>query len=147
MNILVALDDSQCSQAATELLTAQVRTEGTHVRLLHVVEPFPVALAEAAGAWRYSDVLLAKSEEHTRAEELLEQAAHKLRTVGFVVTSAVEDGDVRSVILDDAQRWHADLIVVGSHGRKGLARFLMGSVSDAVAHHAPCSVEIVRIHA
>jgi nucleotide-binding universal stress UspA family protein len=147
MNILVALDDSKCSQAATDLLTAQVRTGGTHVRLLHVVEPFPGALVEAAAAWRYSDVLLAKNEEHTRAEELLEQAARKLRTVGFAVTSAVEDGDVRSVILDDAERWHADLIVVGSHGRKGLARFLMGSVSDTVAHHAPCSVEIVRIHA
>jgi nucleotide-binding universal stress UspA family protein len=49
------------------------------------------------------------------------------------------------VILDTAAKWHADLIVIGSHGRKGLDRFLLGSVSEAVARHAPCSVQIVRV--
>jgi nucleotide-binding universal stress UspA family protein len=145
MKILVALDDSKCSEAATSVLTAQVKRDGTHVRLLHVVEPFPVALAEAAGSRDYPDFVMARMEQREQAEALVKNAAHKLRSAGLDVTSAVEEGDVRSVILDEAEQWHADLIVVGSHGRKGLARFLMGSVSDAVAHHALCSVEIVRI--
>ena len=48
------------------------------------------------------------------------------------------------VILHEAQEWHADLIVLGSHGRSGFDRVVMGSVSEAVALHAKCSVEIVR---
>lgn len=49
------------------------------------------------------------------------------------------------VILDCATEWRADLIVVGSHGRKGVTRFVLGSVSEAVARHAHCSVEIARL--
>lgn len=53
-------------------------------------------------------------------------------------------GTPEEAILDEAEKWDADLIVVGSHGFKGLDRFLLGSVSHDVAIHAPCSVEIVR---
>ena len=64
---------------------------------------------------------------------------------GLKVIAALEVGDAKSRILDVAEEWHADLIVLGSHGRKGVNRFLMGSVSEAVARHACCSVEIVRV--
>jgi nucleotide-binding universal stress UspA family protein len=47
-------------------------------------------------------------------------------------------------IIDHAAEWHADLIVAGSHGWEGLNRFLLGSVSESVVRHAPCSVEVVR---
>lgn len=50
----------------------------------------------------------------------------------------------KNVILDEAANWHADLIVVGSHGRRGLDRFLLGSVSETVAIYAHCSVEVLR---
>ncbi|HKG22127.1 MAG TPA: universal stress protein, partial [Blastocatellia bacterium] len=53
-------------------------------------------------------------------------------------------GHPRYLITDEAERWGADLIVVGSHGYQGLTRLLLGSVSQAVASHAKCSVEIVR---
>ncbi len=77
---------------------------------------------------------------------MLAQAAQTLRPAGFKVTSSVEEGDPREVILNSADTWNADLIMVGSHGRKGFDRLLVGSVSEAVARHARCSVEIVRIH-
>ena len=79
------------------------------------------------------------------AEKVVIKAAELLRARGLRVATAIEVGDAKSKILDVAEEWHADLIVLGSHGRKGLNRFLMGSVSDAVAQHACCSVEIVRI--
>ena len=53
-------------------------------------------------------------------------------------------GDIRDTIIDAAAEWRADLIVVGSHGQRGIQRFLLGSVAEFVARHAKCSVEIVR---
>jgi len=79
------------------------------------------------------------------AEAFVAEATESLRARGLKVTAALDMGDAKSRILDVAEEWHADLIVLGSHGRRGLNRFLMGSVSDAVARHACCSVEIVRI--
>ena len=55
-------------------------------------------------------------------------------------------GYARTTVVDVANQWHAGLIVVGSRGRTGLERVLLGSVSDYVARHASCSVEIVRLH-
>ena len=75
----------------------------------------------------------------------MRHAEQRLTKAGYKVETAVEEGDPKSKIVEDAARWHSDLIVLGSHGRKGMDRFLMGSVSDAVARHAPCSVQVVRV--
>jgi nucleotide-binding universal stress UspA family protein len=83
-------------------------------------------------------------ERRKQAKTLVANAAAKLRKAGFKAAEAVDDGDAKTVILDHAKKWHADLIVLGSHGLKGLGRFLMGSVSDAVIRHANCSVFVVR---
>jgi nucleotide-binding universal stress UspA family protein len=56
-------------------------------------------------------------------------------------------GHPEEVIIGNAKTWEADLVVLGSHGYRGFERFLLGSVSQAVASHAPCSVEIVRTKA
>ena len=72
------------------------------------------------------------------------ESARVLRDAGFTVDTAIEEGIAKSILVETAAKWPADLIVVGSHGRKGLARFLLGSVSEGVARHAPCSVLIVR---
>ena len=144
MRILLALDDSKCSAGATDALIAQIKTKDAEVRVLHVLEPFPVSLARRMGSRESPDFVAARLEQRARAEKLLARATEKLRSAGFKVTTLSEEGDARSVILDWADKWHADLIIVGSHGRKGLDRFLIGSVSEAVARHARCSVEIVR---
>ncbi|MGA1999681.1 MAG: universal stress protein [Terriglobales bacterium] len=75
----------------------------------------------------------------------VERTERALTSAGFRVSTSVAEGNAKSVILDKAAEWHADLIALGSHGRKGLERFLLGSVSEAVARHAPCSVLIVRM--
>ena len=78
------------------------------------------------------------------AQELVERVAKQLRAAGFKAETAVEAGDVRERILDSASEWRADLIVLGSHGKRGLQRFLLGSVAEFVARHAKCSVQIIR---
>jgi nucleotide-binding universal stress UspA family protein len=79
-----------------------------------------------------------------QAKDLVAKAAEKLRGTKLNVSTELVEGDPKSHIIDFAKEWHADLIVLGSHGRTGLSRFLMGSVSQAVVRHAQCSVEIVR---
>ena len=144
MRILLAIDDSRFSQAAIEAVMAQVRLHDSEVRILHVVESPPLLVArEMAG---YEPALeTALESQKQNAEALVEKAAELLRARGLSVSVALEVGDPKSRILDVAEEWHADLIVLGSHGRRGLDRFLMGSVSDAVARHAKCSVQIGRI--
>ena len=71
-------------------------------------------------------------------------AARELERAGFATSTTVQEGEPRQVILHCAATWRANLIVVGSHGKTGLDRLLLGSVSEHVARHALCSVEIVR---
>ena len=144
MRILLAIDDSRFSQAAIETVIEQARPHDTDVRILHVVESPPLLVAREMGG--YDPALeTALESQKQNAEALVRKAAELLRARGIKVAAALEMGDPKSKILDVAEEWRADLIVLGSHGRRGFERFLMGSVSDAVARHAKCSVQIVRI--
>jgi len=144
MKILLALDDSRFSEAALQSVLRQAKSGDTEVRVLHVVEP-PSHLT-AGGMAGYDTALDGELKaESQKGEALAAKAAERLRSNGVKVNPMSVPGDPRSKIIDCAAEWRADLIVVGSHGRTGVSRFLMGSVSEAVARHAHCSVEIVRI--
>ena len=146
MRIVLAVDGPKFSEAAANEVIAQMNADNIEVTLLHVLEPFPVALAEKVGSKETPEFDLARLTLRDAANEYLGQTAEKLRSAGFRCSYLVEEGDPRDVILDYAERWSADIVVVGSRGLKGLTRFVMGSVSEAVIHHAPCSVEIVRMN-
>jgi nucleotide-binding universal stress UspA family protein len=79
-----------------------------------------------------------------QAEQLTRKIGEAVRASGLTVEMVVRRGDPRSVILEEAKEWDADLIVVGSHGYTGIKRLLLGSVAQSVVSHAPCSVEVVR---
>jgi nucleotide-binding universal stress UspA family protein len=144
MKIVLAIDGSKFSEAAIRTVIEQVHTQDTEIQVLHVVEPPSLLVAREMGGYdRNLDIVW--EAETKRAEELVSKVADELRSKGLRVTTLVEQGDPQSKIIDTAAKWRADLIVVGSHGRKGLEHFLLGSVSDGVARHAGCSVEIVRI--
>jgi nucleotide-binding universal stress UspA family protein len=145
MKILLAVDGSEVSQAATRALASQVRPEGAEVLVFEVVEPhiFSTPPQMAEGYMPEQDEIL--KEELQRAQESVKQASQTLNAAGFRVNTRIVEGETRSAILDVAAEWRADLIVLGSHGRKGLERFLLGSVAEFIARHADCSVEIVRV--
>jgi nucleotide-binding universal stress UspA family protein len=144
VKVLLAIDDSYFADLAVSTLRGQLNPQDTEIRLLHVILPFPAELASAMGTMELPDFTAARRKLRGEAEEFLKQTAEKLRSAGFKVSHATDEGDPKSAILGQAESWPADLVVVGSHGRKGLDRFLMGSVSEAVARYARCSVEIVR---
>jgi nucleotide-binding universal stress UspA family protein len=146
MKILLAIDGSKCSEAAIHEIVRRPWPENTRLKILSVVEmPFlPTAEMWAMRDNYYNEI--AKS-SYEKAEAVAHQAEEQIRAAkgkSFEVITEIAEGQAQSVILDEAERWGADLILLGSHGRRGLQRFLLGSVSQAVATHANCSVEIVR---
>jgi nucleotide-binding universal stress UspA family protein len=140
MKILLGVDDSTLGGNSIRAIVTQFRTEGVVVRVLHVLQPLSSsALPEMAQG--YAPEL---DGQRRSASELVEQIATELHSAGFKVETSVKIGDIREIIIDSAAEWHADLIVVGSHGQRAIERFLLGSVAEFVARHAKCSVEIVR---
>ena len=144
MKILLAIDNSRSAQAALRAVTKQFRATGMQVRVLHVVEPISAYVSVDMIPHFVPHIAKVEQERRKEAKELVQRAARQLRKVGFKTSEIVLEGDAKTGILDHAADWHADLIVLGSHGWKGLGRFLMGSVSEAVTRHAGCSVEVVR---
>ena len=137
MKIVLAIDESRFSEAATQAVITQYQQQGTEVNVLNVVDlPLPIPTSDAAA---FRELSL------KHGQELVQRAERLLSKAGYKTQIAVEEGDPKSKIIDQAKKWKADLIVMGSHGRKGINRFLVGSVAEAVSRHASCSVEIVRI--
>jgi nucleotide-binding universal stress UspA family protein len=143
LKVLLAVDDSECSQAATRSIASRPWPAGTEVRVLSVVEmtipmfyvPYSEGSVEAlrAGAMK-------------RAQDAIRDAERTLADAGLSTSESLSVllSGPKTVILDEAESWGADLIVVGSHGRRGINRLLLGSTSEAVAMHAHCSVEMIR---
>jgi len=140
MKILMGIDDSKYASEIARSFVAQFRAENTEVLVLHVLQPLGFSSPPEMAAGYAPELADLKQLAH----ELVDRVAGQLRAAGFKTETAVEVGDVRESILDSAAEWRADLIVLGSHGKLGIQRLLLGSVAEFVACHAKCSVQIVR---
>ena len=148
MKILLAIDGSAMSGEAVDQIARHHFAVDSEVRIISVVEPpyFPEAFAgQAVDPGIYAVMEKSASE---RAQSAIDKARGRLHaheeTRQLKVSSTVVEGSPKQMILEEAESFGADLIVVGSHGHGVVERFLLGSVSQAVALHAKCSVEIVR---
>ena len=147
MKILLATDGSPCSERAVEEVARRPWPADSQVRVVSVVEPpAPLVSEPYMGAVGYFEE--AERLKRKQAVEVLERVTMKLcggaESAGLQVSTEVLTGSPKRVLVEEAENWGADLIVVGSHGYKSWERMLLGSVSQAVAAHAECSVEIVR---
>jgi nucleotide-binding universal stress UspA family protein len=141
MKILVAVDCSEFSIAAVQAVLRQFRPENVELFLLHVVDPkayVPLYEGAAPDAKRAETLL---GTNCNQAEELINRETNLLTDCGYRVTTSIGEGEPRSAIVAYAREIKADMIVVGSRGPRGL---LLGSVSEYILSHAPCTVEIVR---
>ena len=146
MKILLATDGSVHSKAAVEEIARRPFPLNTKVCIVSAYNRVPlIAAMEPIGV---SQLYNAEADQYAlkAAEDATENAAKILREKNptLTITTAVIEGVAKSVILNEAETFGADLIMVGSHGHGSVERFLLGSVSQAVALHAKCSVEIVR---
>jgi nucleotide-binding universal stress UspA family protein len=142
MKILLATDGSECSQLAARSIAERpwpIRSEFRVVSVPELSAPVLQMISHSAMDKLRGDAMKRAEDAEAAAEEILSDAG--LTESGTVAASAAMP---KEIILQNAEEWEADLIVCGSHGRRGLSRFLLGSVSEAVAAHAKCSVEIIR---
>jgi nucleotide-binding universal stress UspA family protein len=144
MRILLATDGSSFSEAAVKEVASLIRPQETEVLVLEVVEPLMYFVPPQMAPGYAPEQAERQRELSDLAKTATAAAADKLRSAGFRAGSRVVESDIRTGILDMAAEWKPDLIVLGSHGRRGVKRFLLGSVAESVARHAKCSVFIVR---
>jgi nucleotide-binding universal stress UspA family protein len=138
-SIVVGTDGSHPAEAAVERAAELALGTGAP---LHVVTAYP-----DVPSYRERIESSAKRESielRDVAETVLARTVDKLTDQGIAVETHAREGDPAEVILEVAQEQKADLIVVGNRGLTGIKRFLLGSVSGKLSHHAPCSVMIVR---
>lgn len=137
-NILVPVDFSPCSERALDYAVALAGKLGARI---HVVNAVGATLPELSVA--LTDQMIS-SIRHNNALVLdkLIQPRRALAQFGELI---VVDDDARDAILKAARALRADLIVIGTHGRRGLSRVLLGSVAEDVLRRAPCPVLAVRI--
>jgi nucleotide-binding universal stress UspA family protein len=146
MKILLAVDGSSFSDAAVAEIGQRPWPAASEIKVICV---FEIPLPPTPEAWaippEYFEELNKSAQSNARtvigaAVETLKKSLGQ----SLAITGKFVQGSPRNAILDEAERWGADLIVVGSHGYSTWERFLLGSVSQSVVAHAKCSVEVVR---
>lgn len=146
--ILLATDGSEMSKLAVQSIAERPWPAGTEVRILSAVElaltPFQSALEPPFANAEAMEMI--REEGMKRAQDAVASAEETIAAAGLNTSESISVlvDPPKQVILDEAKLWGADLIVVGSHGHRGISRLVLGSVSEAVATHAECSVDVIR---
>jgi Universal stress protein UspA and related nucleotide-binding proteins len=146
MKILLAIDGSTYSNAAIQSVARRPWPNNTKIKVVMAVEmPSVIGMEPWATSPEYFEQLEIAIRD--AAKEVIDGALQTLKEnpdKTLKVDSEIIQGPPRQVIVEEAERWNADLIVMGSRGLGAWNRLLLGSVSSGVIHHAKCSVEIVR---
>jgi nucleotide-binding universal stress UspA family protein len=148
LKVLLAVDGSAGSHDAAELTAACPWPAGSEFRVLSVVDLDMSALQVAfeIPGLDAEHLEAQRAAAMQRTEDAVDSARSILEAAGFKTSPSISVlvASPKEVILEEAAAWPADLIVLGSHGHDRLDRFLLGSTSEAVATHAPCSVAVMR---
>ena len=153
--ILIAIDSSDMSQHVVDEAISLAKTSDANLMLLHVLNPLDEQYVDpmfVQPTILYPEYQAQKHEKHIKDwEKLKEDRLNWLRSqceqakkTGLVIEYSQYTGEASRTICDVARNWGADLIIIGRRGRRGLTEFFLGSVSNYVLHHAPCSVLIVQ---
>jgi nucleotide-binding universal stress UspA family protein len=141
MNVLIGVDDSAYSDAAVRYVIRAAWPKGTRFFVLSAVAPVFAGPGEAVSGDAIARLLRAQEKYH---KEIAQRAASRLRKAGLTAEGFVAVGDPRAMLMEWARSRKADLLAVGSHGRTGFRKLMLGSVASHVVAHAPCSVLVVR---
>jgi nucleotide-binding universal stress UspA family protein len=143
MNILVAVDSIEFNKAIADFVLKHHWQPDSVFKIIHIIEQRNDVTGVSFIPFLDSIV----TNERREAESLTADLASRIFSGDLTVelTTEVLEGQPCERIAETARQWQADLIIVGSHGRRGITRFTLGSVSSAVVALAPCSVLVVRL--
>lgn len=139
-HVLVPMDGSDQAQHALDHVLAE--HADARVTVLHVIDPARATYGAQAGIPPSSEEWF--ESEETRAEELFDAIRERADEAGVEVTTVTEVGQPSRTIVEYAEEHDVDHVVIGSHGRQGLTRVLLGSVAELVVRRSPVPVTIVR---
>ncbi len=143
--ILVPVDGSAASRRGLEEAIGFAKATGATIALVHVVDEFVIAARNAPAAWQQLSTALRET-----GETILADAGADVRKQGITCTSellAATGGGAAGTIINQAKKMSADLIVMGTHGRRGLRRLTLGSDAELVLRSSPVPVLMVRARA
>lgn len=145
MKVLIATDGSEFSKRAAEGFCQTILKPGDEIEIVAAVEPFTHHVGAPFGVMDdyYRELI---KEARVKAGEIIADAKTQTLEIhpDLNLSSKVLIGSPARAVIEEAEEWGAELIVVGTHGRGFWGRSLLGSVSSAVLHHSPCSVLVVR---
>jgi len=142
--ILVPIDGSPTAGRGLAEAIKLGRLTGAHLRLIHVVDELSFALNASQGMTLTGDMLDMLREA---GAEILAQGAASVRAAGLQVDTVLKDsfaGRVSDLVISEASAWPADLIVLGTHGRRGVGRLFLGSDAETIVRSAPVPVLLLR---
>jgi nucleotide-binding universal stress UspA family protein len=145
VRLLIGVDGSPDAAAAVRAVAAREWPAGSVARLVTALDP---RMSTALAFMRLSGQTgteMSEADESAWMSRTVDAMAAPLHERGLAVSSVIRAGDPKHVLLDEAEHWGADCLFVGARGLSRVERFLLGSVSAAVAARAPCSVEVVRL--
>lgn len=142
-HILVPTDFSDCARHALDAALSLATQYGSTISVLHVIEPARYAAMHGHEIALSADVYahLGETLKKSAADQMQAFVANVIQAN---VTSTIEDGIPYDSIVSRAGASECDLVVIGTHGRTGIKRFVMGSVAERVIRHAPCPVLTIR---
>jgi nucleotide-binding universal stress UspA family protein len=147
MRIIIATDGTKQGEAAVAILSNFKLTAADEITIVSVVDMAVPLAIDVYGVYLPETTELEKA-SRDNANCVLDAAVNAAKVIvaetEISISGEVLFGSPESRIVETAEKMSADLIIVGSHGYNRWERLLLGSVSDSVVHHAPCSVLIVR---
>lgn len=141
--VLLAVDGSSTSDAALEEGLRFATDQGARLRLIHVLDLAPINW----GTEGYGDVTAIQDAIRHTGEQMLARAASRAESAGVKAETALLESygqRIPTMIIEEALNWPADLIMIGTHGRRGFDHLLMGSVAEGVIRTAPVPVLLIR---
>lgn len=147
MKILLATDGTKCSDDVIKAVTNFNLSDGDTVKIISIIDMALPLSIDVYGGFLPPNLEMEQTVKEN-ADKLLLECHNQIQTLlhdkNVDVSTEVLFGSPESRIVETAESNNFDLIIVGSHGYNSWERLLLGSVSDSVVHHAPCSVLVVR---